>query len=74
MNRENQWLKFLETGEDVPLAVKKPVDQRKNNLRKLRAKYGNIPIPTGLAVRMVSEKQQRGIRLQERGKNHGLDE
>ena len=74
MNKDNQWLHFLETGEDIGLAVKRPIEQRENKkkvkaeyLKKVRAKYGNIRIPMGLPINLISAKQQRGIKLQERG-------
>lgn len=65
INKNNAWLKFLEKGKDVPLAVNKREDKTKDHLAKLKAKYGPIPIPVNNPTRLISVKQIRGIKTQE---------
>jgi len=61
-NKDNEFLRYIEDGKDVPNAVKpkKFVDIKK----ALRTKYPGVPIPTGRAIRTVSDKQCRAIKIQ----------
>jgi hypothetical protein len=62
--QDNQWLDYLETGRDVPRAVKPKqiIDVEK----QLKAKYPGVPMPTpGRIIRpVISPKQERAINYQ----------
>ena len=62
-NNENQWQAFLETGKNVPLAIKpkKKIDVQK----AVKAKYPSIPMPTYKATKVISAKQRRAVIRQE---------
>ena len=63
IEKNNQWQEFLETGKNVPLAIKpkKKIDVQK----ALKAKYPSIPMPTYKATKVISAKQRRAIIRQE---------
>ena len=61
INKDNQFVDFLEQGKDVPRAVKPKeiIDVR----AALKAKYPGTLMPDpNRIIRTVSSKQQRGIR------------
>jgi len=63
-NQDNEWQAFLETGKEVPKAIKPKeiVDFKK----ALKTKYTGTPMPNpDRIIRVVSAKQQRGIRIQQ---------
>ena len=63
-NQDNEWQAFLETGKEVPKAIKPKeiIDFQK----ALKAKYPKVPMPNAnRIVKMVSAKQQRAITRQE---------
>jgi len=58
MDQDNEWQTFLETGKDVPKAVK-PREVTDVH-EQLKAKYPGMPMPK--PVRAISTTQQRAIR------------
>jgi len=57
MDQDNEWQTFLETGKDVPKAVK-PREVTDVH-EQLKAKYPGMPIPS--PVSEISPRQQRAI-------------
>jgi len=62
-NQNNEWLKFIEEGVDIPNAIKRKV--RLDTRNQLRVKYPKMPIYPTRIIKTVSDKQQRGIKIQE---------
>lgn len=64
INKDNQWIKYLEQGKQPEKAIKPKqiIDVRK----ALKAKYPNTPMPSpNRIIRTVAPKQQRAIITQQ---------
>lgn len=61
INDGNEFLEFVEHGEDVPNAIEPK--ERTNTYALLKAKYPRCPIPTHRRIRTISDKQRRALAL-----------